>query len=120
MRYSDETDPDRMRKNLQDHGGEIPEMNLLVKDHKKWSADSGQCVPTRPVVSGRACLNTHLSELLSEILEPVALKMRSTEVSSTEEMLFKITEFNENNTRTVQVQCVVTFVNYMVRNEDPM
>ena len=78
------------------HGAEIPEMVLLLKDHKKWSPESGAPVPSRPVVSGNKGLNTHLSELISEILEPVALNMQSVEVSSTEEALHKITQLNNS------------------------
>ena len=95
MKYSEETDRERMLKNIQDHGAEIPEMVLLMKDHKSWSEDSGEVIPSRPVVSGRVGLNSHLSEILSEILEPVSLNMKSTEVSSTEEALHKITKLNQ-------------------------
>ena len=34
----------------------------------------------RPVDSGRAGFNTHLSEILSQILEPVALEMSGAEM----------------------------------------
>ena len=94
LRYSEEKDQERMTKNIQDHGAEIPEMVLLFKDHKGWTEDSGKIVPSRPVVSGRNGLNTHLSEILSDILEPVALNMNSAEVSSTEETLSKISKLN--------------------------
>ena len=83
LRYSTDTDQKRMTGNIMDHGAEVPEMVLLLKDHKKWSPESGAPVPSRPVVSGNKGLNTHLSELISEILEPVALNMQSVEVSST-------------------------------------
>ena len=95
LRYAEDTDSTRMTQNLIDHGGEVPEMVLLFKDHKDWSPESGQPVPSRPVVSGNKGLNTHLSELLSEILEPIALHMGSAEVSSTEEALHKITNINK-------------------------
>ena len=95
LKYSHDTDRDRMTKNIQDHAAEIPEMVLLVKDHKDWKEDSNKVVPTRPVVSGNNALNTHLSEILSEILEPVALNMKSAEVSSTEETLHKLTGLND-------------------------
>ena len=95
LNYSRNTDSQRMARNLQDHGAEVPEMILLVKDHKDWTQESGKVVPTRPVVSGNKGLNTHLSELLSEILEPVSLNMLSAEVSSTEEVLHKISSYND-------------------------
>ena len=54
----------------------------------------GTPVPTRPVVSGNRGVNTHLSELISEILEPVALKMGGGEIASTEEALHDINNIN--------------------------
>ena len=104
LKYSQETDSERMKRNIQDQGGEIPEMILLAKDHKQWSPESNTCVPTRPVVSGNNCVNTHLSEMLSEILEPVALRMKSAEVLSTEEALSKITELNDKLNRGGDLQ----------------
>ena len=92
--YGKRTDPERVLKNLQNHYLELPEMALLVKDHKAWSPDKGVPVPTRPVVSGNRGLNTHLSEAIAEILEPVALEMGSGEVSSTEEALALIDNLN--------------------------
>ena len=62
--YGKNTDQPRMLKNIQDHGQEVPEMVLLVKDHKSWKKDAP--IPMRPVVSGNKCINTYLPELLSE------------------------------------------------------
>ena len=73
---------------------EVPEMVLLVKDHKHWDIESGKPVPTRPVVSGSRGVNTHISEWLSEIMEPIAARMKSAEVCSTEEVLSKIDKLN--------------------------
>ena len=56
----------------------------------KCGGREGDNVPTRPVVSGNRGINTHLSELLSEILEPVTNNMTSAEVLSTEEALNRI------------------------------
>ena len=56
-----------MMNNLMDNGMEIPEMKILLKDHKDRSVSSNKCVPSRPVVSGRTGFNTHLSEVLSQI-----------------------------------------------------
>ena len=81
-----------MRNNL-DHGMEVPEMVLLVKDHKSWP--EGKPVPTRPVVSGNRGINTHLSELLSEILEPATNFVGGAEILSTEEALQKINCIND-------------------------
>ena len=92
--YSKDKDTARMNKNIQGSSMEIPDMVLLVKDHKKWSPESKEPVPTRPVMSGNKGINSHLSEWLSEILEPIALNMASAEVNSTEEALAKIDELN--------------------------
>ena len=40
LRYGEETDPGRVLKNLQNHSIEVPEMVLLIKDHKQWSPSS--------------------------------------------------------------------------------
>ena len=85
-----------MLKNLSDEGYEIPEMKILLKDHKQWSPESGASIPQRPVVSGRAGFNTHLSEVLSQVLEPVALEMSGAEISSTEELLERVEAVNNN------------------------
>ena len=92
--YSLNKDKDRMQENLIDHGMEVPEMKLLIKDHKKWSPGSGESVPSRPVVNGRGGYNTHLSEIISQILEPIALKMNGAEVCSTEETLATFEKIN--------------------------
>ena len=83
----------RMMKNILDHGREIPEMILLCKDHKKW--DGKAPLPTRPVISGNKGINTHLSELLSEILEPVSGSIGGGEIASTEEALNRINQIND-------------------------
>ena len=90
--YSKNKYTKRMLANLIDHGREVPEMILLCKDHKKW--DGKGPVPTRPVFSGNKGLNTHLSELLSEILEPVSFSIGGGEIASTEEALSRIEHVN--------------------------
>ena len=92
--YCKDTNQARMNRNLQGATMEIPDMVLLVKDHKRWSPDSKDPIPTRPVMSGTRGINSHLSEWLSEILEPIALNMASAEVNSTEEALAKIDQLN--------------------------
>ena len=93
---SEKRDKARMMNNLMDNGMEIPEMKILLKDHKDWSVSSNKCVPSRPVVSGRTGFNTHLSEVLSQILEPIALEMEGAEISSTEELLERLEDVNNN------------------------
>ena len=81
-------------RNIQKHNLEVPEMSLLIKDHKVWSEKMTKLVPSRPVVSGNKGANTHLSEIVSEILELVVKDMQSGEVVSTEEALFVFEELN--------------------------
>ena len=92
--YSKNTDQERMFNNLIVSGVDIPEMSLLVKDHKIWQRESDIPVPTRPVVSGNVNINTHLSELISEILEPIALELEGNEIQSSEEALARIDSLN--------------------------
>ena len=93
--YAERTDQSRMLRNIQNHYLEVPDMALLVKDHKQWDIKSGKPVPTRPVVSGNRGVNTHLSEIISEFLEPLILEMGSCEIASTEEALQAIDNMNK-------------------------
>ena len=56
--------------------------------------DSGAPLPTRPVVGGNSGLNCHISELLSQIIEPVASASNGSEVDSTIEMLKRLEDLN--------------------------
>ena len=94
--YSKHTDPERMLNNLTVSGLDLPEMSLLTKDHKSWSWDSNKPVPTRPVMSGNCCINTHLSELISEVVEPLVLEYDGAEVQSSEEVLALLDNINEH------------------------
>ena len=51
------------------------------------SEDSKKAIPSRPVVSGTTTYNVHLSELLSDFLEPMAREMTGAEIASTEDAL---------------------------------
>ena len=95
--YCDKSNPDRMRNNLVVSDLDLPEMAILVKDHKSWKYSDqkeGKKVPSRPVVSGNSTINTHLSELLSEIVEPVALELKGREIQSSEEALSLLDALN--------------------------
>ena len=95
LNHSIQTDDKRMMRNIQDHNSEVADMYLLFKDHKSWTPNSDAPIPSRPVVSGNKTYNVHLSELLSEVLEPVAKESTGAEVSSTEDALCKISELNK-------------------------
>ena len=64
---------------------------LLYEDHKGWTCEKGPVPPTRPVDSGNRGMNMHLSEILSDSLEPVADGLENTcEVVSTEDMVARL------------------------------
>ena len=94
--YCEGTDPGRMNKNLSDDGFEVPELAILIKDHKSWTFGTNKAVPSRPIVNGSKSLNSHLSEIISEIIEPVTNEMVGAEISSSEEALYKLDNVNEN------------------------
>ena len=48
-------------------------LSLLFKDHKGWSPSEGTVPPTRPVVGGHLGINLHISELMSDIFDPVVI-----------------------------------------------
>ena len=92
-----------------DHGARIREstmgeslsvcpLSLLFKDHKGWTLDSGTVPPTRPVVGGHVGLNLHISEIVSDILDPVvATYQGGHEVISTEDMVARGEIINSEN-----------------------
>ena len=94
--YGKDKEEKKMLKNTQGTSLEIPNMVLLIKDHKKWSECSGEAVPSRPVMSGNSGINTHLSEVLSELLEPIVREIPCAEVSSTEEAMFEMEQINNH------------------------
>ena len=92
-----------------DHGARIREstmgeslsvcpLSLLFKDHKGWTVDSGTVPPTRPVVGGHLGINLHISEIVSDILDPVvATYQGGHEVISTEDMVARAEVLNSEN-----------------------
>ena len=95
VKYGKDKDESRINRNIQGTSLEVPDMVLLVKDHKDYKPGMSGVVPTRPVVSGSRGINTHLSEWLSEILEPVANSMGSGEIASTEEAVHHLDRIND-------------------------
>ena len=73
-------------------------LSLLYKDHKGWESHMGTCPPTRPVVSGNMGMNIHLSEVVSDLIEPLVDKyMGGRESISTEDMISKFMGLNDKN-----------------------
>ena len=99
---------DRHRESNIKHSGYVAFLTLLLKNHKdpvdgKWS--------TRPVVSANEGIGTSLSNILSEVLEPLADSLEDKiEVISTEDMLYRVNECNKllqaEWTQEDQVGCI--------------
>ena len=86
---------DRHRESNIKHSGYVAPMSLLVKDHKK--VEEGKLPKTRPVVSASEGIGTSFSNILSEIVEPLADSLTdSMEVISTEDFISRIEETNES------------------------
>ena len=85
-----------MNRNVQGTSLEVPDMVLLVKYHKEFMPGMSGVIPTRPVVSRSRGINTHLSEGLSEVSEPVADSMGSGEIASTEEAVHHLDRINDD------------------------
>ena len=74
----------------------VAPLYLLFKDHKGWSLETGTAPPSRPVVSAGSGQNDHLSEIFSNILEPVVKTWkRGMEVQSTGDLVAKVNLINE-------------------------
>ena len=79
---------DRVRETVINRSMAICPMFLLYKDHKGWKWGDGGSPPTRPIVSGNKGMNMHLSEMISEVVEPVAdVYKHGFEAISTEDLL---------------------------------
>ena len=78
------------------HSLSVAPMYLLYKDHKLWTDEMGGVPPTRPVCSAGGGQNDHLSEGVSQLLEPVAnVKETGMEVTSTPDIVSVISEVNK-------------------------
>ena len=66
---------ERIRNLKITHSLSIAPLYLLFKGHMGWTLETGKPPPSRPVVSAGSGQNDHLSEIISNILEPV-IKMR--------------------------------------------
>ena len=85
----------RHREIVINHSQEVAILAMLYKDHKGWSPNKGGHPPFRPVALANKGVNIHLSDIVSDILEPVASAMEgSNEVDSTDDMLSKSDKIN--------------------------
>ena len=89
---------DRIRETMMNKGMTVCPLSLLFKDHKGWSRTSGKPPPTRQVAGGHMGMNLHLSEIISDILEPIVENIPGgEEVISSEDLQANFEELNEVN-----------------------
>ena len=70
-------------------------VHLLYKDHKGWTKDKGGVPPMRQVAGGNKGMNLHISEVISDILEPMVGRVTGgREVISTEDTLAHLEDIN--------------------------
>ena len=73
-------------------------ISLHFKDHKGWVNTSGKVPPTRHVAGGHVGLNLHLSELVSDLTEPLVGNIDGgQEIIFTEDKVGKFMFLNEDN-----------------------
>ena len=88
----------RIRESMLGEAMATCRLSLLYKDHEGWASHMGTCPPTRPVISGNMGMNIHLSEVVSDLIEPLVDKfMGGRESISTEDMISKFVGLNEDN-----------------------
>ena len=70
-------------------------VHLLFKDNKGWSPDKGGVAPTQHVAGGNKGMNLHISEVVSDIIEPMVGRVEGgKEVISTEDTLASFEDIN--------------------------
>ena len=79
----------------------IPPLSINPKDHKEGEKNGDP--KSRPVCDGSSCQNSRLSDVLCEILTPVAKEMEGeSEVESSEELLNVIEKINDETRRKIE------------------
>ena len=85
----------RVRESMLGNSLEVCPVHLLFKDHKGWSEDKGGVPPTRHVAGGDRGMNLHISEIVSDILEPMVGRVEGgQEIISTEDGLSTFEDIN--------------------------
>ena len=64
----------RVRETMMGESLSTCPLSLLYKDHKGWTMDQDKLPPTRPVAGGHLGMNLHLSEIVSELVEPMVVR----------------------------------------------
>ena len=88
----------RIRESMMGENQSICPLSLLFKDHKGWTAGMGTVPPTRPVAGGHLGINLHISEIVSDILDPIVDDyIGGKEIISTEDGIARLELVNESN-----------------------
>ena len=88
---------DRVRETIMGEALQVCPIQLLYKDHKGWVKSMGKIPPTRQVAGGHRGINLHLSELVSDLMEPMVGAIKGgREAISTEDMVAKVEGVNKN------------------------
>ena len=82
----------RFRETMLNKTAAIPNLSLLIKDHKP--VKPGEIPKSRPVCASNESMNIHLSNLMSEILDPLADNCEGIETVSTEDLLSEVDQIN--------------------------
>ena len=87
----------RIRETMMGENQAVCPLSLLYKDHKGWVPGGGSKPPTRPVAGGHLGINLHISEVVSDILDPVVERVvGGREVISTEDMVARVEILNDD------------------------
>ena len=87
---------ERVSETVMRNGQSLCPLTLLYKDHKRWIPGMGTTPPTRPVAGGHLGLNMQLSEIVSDLLDPIVATYKGgKEIISTEDMLARVVILNE-------------------------
>ena len=90
---------DRVKSALRNNNAHIPIMKGADKDHK-IGFNEGTGPPLRPIVGANEAPNAQISEVMTQILQALALEMDKTVnvmCLSTEELLYEINRVNNND-----------------------
>ena len=88
----------RVRETMMGNNQAVCPLSLLYKDHKGWTSSRGTPPPTRPVAGGHLGINMHISEIVSDLLDPVVMLYEGgREIISTEDLLARLEILNYMN-----------------------
>ena len=86
----------RVRETMINQSMSISPMYLTFKDHKGWDYREGTVPPTRPICGGNTGMNIHISEALSEVIEPMVEAFEGgNEIISGEDFMAQVEAHNE-------------------------